>query len=58
MEQGRKSLGFLKSLGSHVPGKLKKVYNNPINPNENENKVTDQGKTVPDERPSEAKLTY
>ena len=58
MKQGRKSLEFLKSLGSHVPGKLKKVYNNPINPNENENKVTDQGKTVPDERPSAAKLTY
>ena len=58
MEQGRKSLEFLKSLGSQVPGKLKKVYNNPINQNENENKVTDQGKTVPDERTSEAKLTY
>jgi hypothetical protein len=45
-------------LGSQVPGKLKRVYNNPIKPNENENKVTDQGKTVPDERPSAAKLTY
>lgn len=58
MEQGRKSLEFLKSLGSQVPGELKKVYNNPIKPNENENKVTDQGKTVSDERPSAAKLTY
>ena len=58
MEQGRKSLEFLKSLGSQVPGKLKKVYNNPIKPNENENKVTDQGKIVSDERPSAAKLTY
>ena len=58
MEQGRKSLEFLKSLGSQVPGKLKKVYNNTINQNENENKVTDQGKTVPDERTSAAKLTY
>ena len=58
MEQGRKSLEFLKSLGSQVPGKLKKVYNNPIKPNENEDKVTDQGKAVSDERPSAAKLTY
>ncbi len=52
MEQGRRSLEFLKSLGNQVPGRLRQVINNPIKPNKDESKVIDEGKAVSHEHPS------